>query len=157
MTKDQSQDTPGVIAPPPLIYGGTFLIGYLLNLAYPTRVLPTQLTYIVGWPLITLAGFLVILGVWALRHAETPVDPYKSTTTLVLNGPFRFSRNPMYLSLTLLYTGLGVLLNLLWTILLLPVALAMMHYGVIVREERYLESKFGEEYRRYRAKVRRWI
>ncbi len=155
--EDKPEETAGIIAPPPLIYGGTFLIGYLLHLAYPTRVLPTQLTRIVGWPLIALAGFLVLWGVWALRHAGTPVDPYKSTTALVLNGPFRFSRNPMYLSLTLLYTGLGVLLNLLWTILLLPAALAMMHYGVIVREERYLERKFGEEYRGYRARVRRWI
>jgi protein-S-isoprenylcysteine O-methyltransferase Ste14 len=76
---------------------------------------------------------------------------------LVVDGPFRFTRNPLYLSLTLLYSGTALLLNLLWVVLLLPIALVIMQFGVISREERYLEKKFGQEYLRYKTRVRRWI
>lgn len=151
------KDTAEVIAAPPLIYGGAFFIGTLLQCAEPVQLLPTALARIVGWSLITLAAFPVVMAVIALKRAGTPVNPFKSTTSLVVEGPYRLSRNPMYLSLTLLYAGAGVLLNLMWTFVLLPGALAIMHYGVILREERYLEEKFGQAYQRYRAKVRRWI
>jgi protein-S-isoprenylcysteine O-methyltransferase Ste14 len=94
---------------------------------------------------------------WVMKHAGTHIDPYKPTMALVVDGPFRFTRNPLYLSLTLLYSGTAFLLNLLWAILLLPIALVIMQFGVICREERYLEKKFGQEYLRYKARVRRWI
>ena len=154
---DKSKDTPGIVAPPPLIYGETFLIGYLLHLTHPIEFFSAQLASMIGWPLIILSGLLVILGIWAIKRAGTYVDPYKPTTALVVDGPFRFTRNPLYLSLTLLYSGIAFLLNLLWTVLLLPLALVIMHFGVIVREERYLEKKFGREFLRYKARVRRWI
>ena len=72
-------------------------------------------------------------------------------------GPLRLTRNPFYLSLTLLYTGMALMVNSLWTILLLPGALIVIRYGVINREERFLEQKFGEQYLGYKAKVRRWM
>ncbi len=90
-------------------------------------------------------------------QAETELNAYKPTTAIVMRGPFRFSRNPLYLSLTALYIGIATVVNSLWAIVLLPVALVAISRGVIEREERYLERKFGEEYLRYKAKVRRWI
>ena len=153
----KSKDTAGIIAPPPLIYGGTFLVGYLLHLVYPIQFSPSQLTFIFGWSLIIFSGLLAILGFLAIKRAGTHVDPYKPTTALVVDGPFRFTRNPLYLSLTLLYSGMGILLNMLWTVLLLPVVLIIIHFGVIAREEKYLEKKFGQEFIRYKARVRRWI
>jgi len=76
---------------------------------------------------------------------------------MVTEGPFHYSRNPAYLSMTMIYTGIASLANALWALLLLPVALLVMQRGVIEREERYLERKFGEEYLRYKAQVRRWV
>lgn len=76
---------------------------------------------------------------------------------MVTNGPYRFTRNPMYLGFTLLYLGAAFWVNTAWPVILLPLVLAVMHYGVIVREEAYLERVFAEEYRTYRQRVRRWL
>lgn len=155
--RNDSRDIPGVIAPPPLIYGAAFLAGLLLNRAAPAQPLPDALRPALGWPLV---GAAVLLAAWAartMRRAGTHIDPHKPVTALVTTGPFRFTRNPLYLSLTLLYLGLTALLNALWPLVLLPVVLAVIRFGVIDREERYLERKFGDAYRRYRATVRRWI
>jgi protein-S-isoprenylcysteine O-methyltransferase Ste14 len=92
-----------------------------------------------------------------MRRAHTNVDPTQPATALVVEGPFMLTRNPLYLSLTLLYTGITILVNTLWAMLLLPVILVVMRWGVIDREERYLERKFGERYLRYKASVHRWI
>jgi protein-S-isoprenylcysteine O-methyltransferase Ste14 len=92
-----------------------------------------------------------------MRRAGTPANPYKPVSHMVTGGPFHYTRNPAYLAMTMIYTGIAGLANALWAILLLPVALLMIQRGVIEREERYLEHKFGEEYLRYKAQVRRWI
>jgi len=94
---------------------------------------------------------------WAMRHAGTPTNPYKPVSNIVTEGPFRYTRNPAYLSMTMIYVGVATLANALWAILLLPAVLLAIRRGVIEREERYLEGKFGEEYLRYKARVRRWI
>jgi protein-S-isoprenylcysteine O-methyltransferase Ste14 len=112
---------------------------------------------ILGWPL--LGGGALLMGwfEWAIRHAGTPANPYKPVSHVVTEGPFRYTRNPAYLSMAMIYTGVAGLANALWAILLLPAALFGIQRGVIEREERYLERKFGEEYLRYKARVRRWI
>jgi len=92
-----------------------------------------------------------------MMRAGTNVDPTQPATVLVVDGPFKYTRNPLYLSLTLLYAGIAILVNSLWTMLLLPVVLVVMRKGVVDREERYLARKFGEQYLRYKASVRRWI
>lgn len=92
-----------------------------------------------------------------MRRAGTNVDPREPTTAIVTGGPYRFTRNPLYVSMTLMYTGISALANALWPMLLLPGVLAVMNKGVIEREERYLERKFGDEYLRYKAGVRRWV
>ena len=92
-----------------------------------------------------------------MRRAETNVDPRKPATTVVTGGPFRFTRNPLYLSMTLIYGGIAAVANALPAALLLPIVLHLMRRGVIEREERYLERKFGDEYIEYRVRTPRWI
>ena len=94
---------------------------------------------------------------WAMRRADTLANLYKPVSHIATEGPFRYTRNPAYLSMTMMYTGIASLANALWAIILLPVALLVIQRGVIEREERYLERKFGEEYLSYKARVRRWI
>ena len=92
-----------------------------------------------------------------METAGTDVNPSLPATTLVIDGPFRFSRNPMYVARTILYLGLGLLMNALCVLAALVPLLLVMQYGVITREERYLEAKFGDAYRQYRSTVRRWL
>ena len=90
-------------------------------------------------------------------RARTPIDPRKSVARLVTHGPFRFTRNPSYLSFAVYYVGIASLVNTRWPLFLLPLVLLVVQRGVIEREEQYLERKFGQEYLRYKARVRRWI
>ena len=92
-----------------------------------------------------------------MLRARTHIDPYKPATTVVTTGPYRFTRNPLYLSVNILYVALCVVLGLTSSLVLLPVANVVLLYGVIKREERYLEAKFGDPYRVYRSHVRRWL
>jgi protein-S-isoprenylcysteine O-methyltransferase Ste14 len=147
----------GVVAPPPLIYLGPLVLGLLLNKRFPINFLPPRIARSLGWPL--LGGGVLLIGwfEWAMRHAGTPASPYKPVSRVVTEGPFRYTRNPGYLAMATIYAGIASFANALWAILFLPVALLAIQRGVIEREERYLERKFGEEYRLYKARVRRWI
>ncbi len=138
------QDKAGVVAPPPLIYLGPLIFGLLLNRRLPIPFLPRRMARSLGWPL--LGGGVLLIGwfEWAMRQARTPANPYKPVSNMVTQGPFHYTRNPAYLSMTMIYTGIASLANALWAILLLPVALQVIRRGVIEREERYLERKFGE-------------
>lgn len=91
------------------------------------------------------------------RRARTSPLPIKPTLVLVTNGPYRFSRNPMYLSLVLLYFGLALWLDIFWALVLVPIVIILVQYLAIMREERYLERKFGQQYLYYKACVRRWL
>jgi protein-S-isoprenylcysteine O-methyltransferase Ste14 len=150
-------DNPGVVAPPPLIYAGALVIGLLANALYPVAFLPRTVARVSGLPLIFGGLAIGLLGFHEMRRAETNVDPYKPATAIVTEGPYRFTRNPLYVGMTLMYSGITALFNALPAALLLPIVLAVMQRGVIAREERYLEGKFGEEYLDYKARVRRWI
>jgi protein-S-isoprenylcysteine O-methyltransferase Ste14 len=151
------QDKAGVLAPPPLIYLGALIFGLILGRRFPISFLPRKMARGIGWPL--LGGGVLLLGwfEWAMRQADTPTSPYKPAERIATEGPFRYSRNPGYLSMAMIYAGIASLANALWAILLLPVALLVIRRGVIEREERYLERKFDEEYLSYKARVRRWI
>ncbi len=151
------KDRPGVIAPPPVIYAVFFGLGFLLE-----RQFPLGLPDVLPWSLIgkTLVGIAVLIaasGILTMKRAKTHIDVYKPATAIVSSGPFRFSRNPLYLSLTILYLGAALAKLWLWPVLTLPIALVIMHTGVISREERYLAEKFGDEYLRYKSQVRRWL
>ena len=150
-------DTAGVIAPPPLIYLTSLVIGLVLRALVPTPSLPRGLALMVGAVLIAIAVWLSLWGVRVMHRAGTSEKTSLPTTALVTTGPFRYSRNPLYVSLTLGYLGIAVAAQSLWALALLIVVLAVMLRGVIGREERYLERRFGEDYLRYKGRVRRWI
>jgi protein-S-isoprenylcysteine O-methyltransferase Ste14 len=154
---DGEQDNPGVVAPPPLIYLGPLVLGLLLNASFPVPFLPRGMRHVLGWPLLGGGVLLMNWFFWTLRSAGTPVNPEKPVSSLVTDGPFRYTRNPGYLSIAMIYAGIASLANALWAILFLPAALVVIRRGVIEREERYLECKFGKEYLRYKAQARRWI
>jgi protein-S-isoprenylcysteine O-methyltransferase Ste14 len=150
-------DNPGVIAPPPLIYAGALAAGLIANRRYHIPFLPRRIARTLGAPLVMGGLAIGLLGDREMRRAETNTNPYKPATSVVTGGPFRFTRNPLYLSMVLIYLGIAALTNALAPILLFPLVQRLMRRGVIEREERYLESKFGNEYVQYKGKVPRWI
>lgn len=150
-------DNAGVVAPPPLIYAGPLLLGHLLRPALPGIPLPRSLRRLLGVSLLASGLGIAAWGFRTMQHAGTPVDPREPVRALVSAGPFQFSRNPLYLSMTLVYSGITLLTNTLSALVLLPGVLAVMQRGVIDREEDYLERGFGSQYRDYRARVRRWL
>lgn len=156
MAQHPTQDTAGIIALPPLIYAVALVIGWLIEYFFPTQVFGAPLKHILGWPLLAAGLTLQVTGLRAFKHAQTPVNPFKPSTALITGGPFAYTRNPLYLALTLDYMGLTLLTDTAWPWLLLPLVLVIMHYGVILREERYMENKFGDAYRQYKTRVRRW-
>ena len=151
------QDTPGVITAPPLIYLAGLAIGLSLGYIAPTPFLPRSLAYGLGAVLILIGALILAPARRVMLQAGTAIRPTIPTTALVTTGPFRFTRNPLYLSVTLFYLGIAVAFRSLWALALLPGVLAVMQRGVIDREERYLERKFGADYVRYKQRVRRWI
>lgn len=151
-------DKPGVIILPPVLYGVALVLTLLLNWAWPLSILSSSAIAIwSGIPLLLFSGGLALWGKRSMKQAGTNVNPLQPATSLVITGPFRFSRNPLYLSLTILFAGLSLVVNTLWGFIALVPVLVVLHFGVILREERYLEAKFGESYRQYRSQVRRWF
>src|SRR4029453_15942408 len=150
-------DTAQVLVLPPLVYGAAFILGLLLHLVLPLHIFPTTLARGIGVVCVLVSLPLALLTLRVLSRAHTPVDPLKPTTALVTEGPFRYSRNPIYLALMLLYLGVALLFNALWLLFLVVPALVVLRYGVIAREEAYLTRKFGDAYRQYTAQVRRWL
>jgi protein-S-isoprenylcysteine O-methyltransferase Ste14 len=152
------KDTPGVIFPPPLIFLGGLLLGFGLNWGLSLPRLPEPpWSYALGAPLVVLALLLGLSAVRVLRGARTHINPYQPSTAVVTSGPYRWTRNPIYVSMILIYLGLALLLGVVGPLLLLLPVLAVMRFGVIEREERYLGQKFGDAYRSYTARVRRWV
>jgi protein-S-isoprenylcysteine O-methyltransferase Ste14 len=152
-----SKDNAGVVAPAPVIYGASFAIGLAAEFTLPTVPLPRTVAFWFGVVVIALSIPIVVSAVKALARARTAFDARKPTTSIVCDGAFHYSRNPTYLSLTLLYIGLALVLGLSWVLLMVVPAVALTQWGVVLREERYLEAKFGEEYLSYKTKVRRWL
>jgi len=145
-----------VLARPPIVYLVSILAGFALNAVSRVRIVPSAIEPI-GVLLILLAVALFVLSVREFQRARTPIRTRKPVTKVLTTGPYRFSRNPIYLSFTLLQLGLGIWANSAWVVGMLIPTLVLMSYGVIAREERYMTQKFGDEYLRYRASVRRWI
>jgi protein-S-isoprenylcysteine O-methyltransferase Ste14 len=153
----EKADNPGVVAPPPLIFAGVLGAGLLVNRLRPTSFLPRTLSKAFGWPLVVFGLSFGLWGFREMRRAGTNVDPYHPTTAIVEAGPYRYTRNPLYVGMALIYAGVAARANALPAALLLPAVLHLVDRGVVRREERYLEGKFGEEYLRYKGRVRRWI
>ncbi len=156
-TDNGGKDTAGVIAPPPVIYLAFLMIGFGADALWPVAVLPQGPRYAAGAAVIALSLALAFSAFGQFRRHKTSFKPHEPSTALITEGPYRFSRNPMYLALSLLYAGIGIAADGPWTLALLVPLLVVLHYGVILREERYLERKFADAYRRYRSSVRRWL
>ena len=150
-------DHADVRIPPPLIYVAGFVFGLLLERAFPVLVLPKTLSRVAAVLFIVLWAILTVWSIGLFHRARTSFLPIKPTTTLVVYGPYKFTRNPMYFGLVCLYLGLALWLGVFWAVILLPAVIALVQHYVIAREEQYLERKFGEEYLRYTAGVRRWV
>ena len=151
------QDNPGIKVPPPLIYVVPLVLGLMLNRRVHLPFLSRGLARGLGW---SLMGGGAVLNVWFLRtvrKTDLPIRTDKPVPKLTTEGPFRYSRNPSYLALAMIYSGIASLRNSLWAMLLLPLVVMLMQREVIVREERYLERTFGEEYLTYKGRVRRWV
>jgi protein-S-isoprenylcysteine O-methyltransferase Ste14 len=150
-------DRPDVIALPPLILFATIALGLVLNFFWSASFLPPAVATPLGVVIILFAIALGISAVKEMQAANTPFEVNKPSTEIVASGVFQRSRNPIYLGMLLLYTGIAILANSLGIlVLVLPLAIVLQK-GVIEREEAYLEQKFGDKYLRYKAKVRRWI
>jgi protein-S-isoprenylcysteine O-methyltransferase Ste14 len=151
-------DSANVIVRPPIAWALAALAGLALNWLMPLPFLPAALA--AGWLGAIVFALALALVAWAIStitRAGSNVPTSLPTTTIVEIGPYRFTRNPIYLGMVLGLIGLAIAFNSLWLLMtLVPFALAI-RYGVITREEAYLERKFGDVYRRYRARVRRWI
>ncbi len=154
----ETKDNPGVVAPPPLIYLSGIIPGSIFTYLFPPGgFLPRNFSLFLGVTLISIAVVIIALALLTMRRAKTNVEPWKPTTAIVSDGVFGISRNPIYLSMTLFYLGVASLVNSVWLFLFLFPVLFVIHYGVILREEQYLERKFGAKYLGYKARVRRWI
>ena len=154
----RDDDNSGVKAPPSLIFLPPLLLGLALHFVIPLPFLPTILLQLmIGIPILFLAGVLIISAVVTLRRADTTFSLYKESTALVTKGPYRFSRHPAYLAAGVLYLGIGVAVNALWVVLLLPVPVVVITLTAMKQEEAYLERKFGAEYLSYKARVRPWL
>ena len=152
---------PGVRFPPPFLYAAGFLAGLALErwaVRLPLAGPALRPAFVVaGWLGIILGLALAGWGLATFFRARTAIVPIRPASRMVASGPYRFSRNPMYTGLAVLYTGLALLLNVIWPLLLLPAVLAAVYLLVIRREERYLMAAFGNEYAEYCRNVRRWL
>ena len=155
---DDTADTAQVIIRPPLAWGLAIIAGLALNWLVPLPFLPADLP--TGWLGTIVFVLALALGVWAIvtmTRAGSNVPTNLPTTTIVGSGPYRFTRNPIYLGMFLGLIGLTIALDNLWLLVMLVPFAIVIRYGVVAREEAYLERKFGDVYRGYRSRVRRWF
>jgi protein-S-isoprenylcysteine O-methyltransferase Ste14 len=154
-------DAPAVIVFPPALLLGTLMLGLVLGLLWPMRLLPASSSatwaQIVGAVMVVFGAVLMIWGRTTMVRSGTNVNPGEPTLAIVTDGPFRFTRNPLYLGGTIVYLGLGVGINSAWLMVLFAPMILLLHWGIIRREEGYLEAKFGDIYLNYKAHVRRWL
>jgi protein-S-isoprenylcysteine O-methyltransferase Ste14 len=160
---EPNQDSSGVRVFPPILFVGGLAIGFLVQWLVPLPIVPAStpllaaLVHRLGAALVVLWLALSIYAVATFRRAGTTPNPTRPTTALASGGPYRFTRNPMYLALAFLQAGIALYWNVFWPLAALVPVLYIVRHAVIDREERYLEGKFGDEYRAYQARVRRWL
>jgi len=147
-----------VVIRPPLAWGLAVIAGLALNWLAPLPFLPADLP--AGWLGAIVFVFALALLAWAIvtiTRAGSNVPTNLPTTTIVESGAYRFTRNPIYLGMFLGLIGLAIAFDNLWLLIMLVPFALVIRYGVVAREEAYLERKFGDVYRGYRSRVRRWL
>lgn len=154
----RSGDVPDIMVLPPVLVGGMLLIGVLIHYAlWTVALLPTLLARVLGVVVFISAGVLAHLAHLAMKRVGTNVLPTQPTLALATDGPYRFSRNPLYIAAIGVYLGVTLWVNGLAPLLLMLPMTWLLHWGIVLREERYLESRFGNAYQSYRMTVRRWL
>lgn len=158
---DDRPASAGVIFPPPLLFVSGVVFGWaarrlLAPLPFRAGGVPVWME-VVAAVLLAAGVLLAWWGILTFLLANTAIIPHHPATRLVRHGPYRFSRNPMYVGLTMAYVGFAVLVNDWWTLLFLPFVLAALWFLVIRKEERYLRATFGDDYAEYCGRVRRFI
>ncbi|MFQ5973123.1 MAG: methyltransferase family protein [Alphaproteobacteria bacterium] len=147
----------GIRVIPPVIFIVALAAAFLANWFWPIRLLPDAVRYSLG-PVLVIASFAVVPSVLrAFKRANTPFDTRRAANALVTDGPFRYSRNPGYLAMIVLCVGIAVIADNAWVVVTLIAASVALHRYVVLAEERHLEARFGEEYRKYKSRVRRWL
>ena len=156
---NSDQDSPGIRCPPPFIYLGFLLAGIGAEYVVGPRSFGIERVWLVAAGVVLAAAGIALANVAILlfRRAGTSEKPWETSRAIVIAGPYRFTRNPMYVGLTLLHAGLALALDTPVALILLPVVLVIIQTQVIAREERYLVAKFGAPYDEYRRRVRRWL
>lgn len=150
-------DKPGVVAMPPIIFIIFLALGIVVNLIQPLGFIYGTARFASGIIILLISGIIVLSAQIRMKKAGTNIDVRRPSTTVVTDGIYSYTRNPMYLAMVILLIALAFLLNNLWIIIVIPLFMAVIHKGVIMREEAYLERKFGSHYREYKKRVRRWI
>jgi protein-S-isoprenylcysteine O-methyltransferase Ste14 len=151
-------DKANVVIPPPIAWALAFLAGLGIDWIHHVPFVPISLPHV--WVGVGVVALGVALAVWAVvtfRKAGTRVEPYKPTTVIVSHGPFALTRNPIYLGMLFGQTGLAIGFDSLWILVMLAPLYLVLRYGVIAREEAYLERKFGAVYLDYKSRTRRWL
>lgn len=152
------RDTPGVVAPPPVLYLGTLATGFVLGAIRPITAFPSPMFLrVLGVLLLVLSGVIVRWAFITMQRSQAHITRSDGPAALVVRGPFRYSRNPIYVAMTGLYLGGAFLADSAWLLLLLVPLLAVMQWGVVLREERLLEARFGDAYRLYKRTTPRWL
>jgi protein-S-isoprenylcysteine O-methyltransferase Ste14 len=155
-----ARDNSGVRTPPPLIFFGFIILGFVIEFFLPLRIITPAHAIdarMIGVILLIAAVALFASAVGTFRTAGTSVIPMKPTTALTFLGPYRFTRNPIYLAMAVATAGIALIANAVWPLLMVPFLMVALTYTAILREERYLAMKFGEPYTTYTSRVRRWI
>jgi protein-S-isoprenylcysteine O-methyltransferase Ste14 len=152
-----SADTRLAATRPVLLYTLAFGVGLAVNHVQPQRILPDTVAFGIGAALLVAGGLLATWTNRSVERARSARGARSPADVLAVTGPFAFSRNPMHVARTLLYVGTALERNALWPLVALIPLAAVMHAGVVRTEEQVLEQRFGEAYRRYCARVRRWV
>jgi len=151
------QDHAGVLISPPALWGACFAIGFVLDNWYPLAIgAPLGLRGI-GIVIAIAAGVMLSWAGAAFKEHEEDVDVSTPTRHFISTGPYFYSRNPMYFAATVVFVGIAILFNSWWLLVASVVQFAILHYGVVKREERYLQTRFGKSYHDYKKRVPRWI
>ena len=152
-----SQDHPNVVTHPPFLFLGGLAAGWALEQVVPLPRFDLPLALWIGGAMVLAGAAVMGFAVSGFLRAGTNVPTNRPSTSLVTGGLHGYSRNPIYLGMTAIYLGITVMTGMVWMAILLVPVLAVLHWGVILREERYLEQRFGADYRAYKARVRRWL
>ena len=154
---DVDRDAPQVRIIPPLVYLAGLVIGFVANLWWPVKFMPDMMVWTTGGVLIVCGAALAGSALFKFKRAGTTVRPDRPPRALVIAGPYKFTRNPMYLGLAVAYLGIATAGQSVWALILLPIVLTIIQHRAIEPEEAFLKRRFGGDYIDYTKQVRRWV